>query len=215
MRKLITYLLKLIVACMLVHTHVLYSMKQQAATAPYGGPYLSMSNNMVQNNTNKQDNYNALSFDPKALMSSASSYFGSITKKQIFCTILLSSYATIQITLWYLRAKLRNQQSWSNWKKELSLSDLYAVKRTELAELLKHDFERKYASDFTVGRSTNMLFEHELEQEIEHIQQYVGLVAFLKKWYLGKLFFYDQALYDQAEMRIMRLEYLKSLEQTK
>lgn len=116
--------------------------------------------------------------------------------------IFLSTWAIVQLTILKLENKL-NQNSWSSWKSELELEHFF-IRSNNLVEELKQKIKEKNQNNF----EKSLL---EIEQEKQALNFHNKLVKTINSFWLRKLFWFNNRLFQNNRERLLRLRIIKKL----
>lgn len=122
---------------------------------------------------------------------------------------LVGTYALMQTYLWYIAFKL-SDCTWSEWRKSLSLEELFSFTQSDLAKELLHSIKAHYAHIMDYA-STNpvTLFFKQAEEELQLLKRYQLIANYLNKARLSSIFFYNSELLSSIKDRIQRLQFIK------
>ena len=143
-----------------------------------------------------------------SILSSLSS-FGKI--KLILCSI-----GAGYIVLWYktrsAASAIKNQNSWSQWKNELSFEKLLAMRQDDLGHEIAMAAQRKYLNfkNPTDHITPMVKFCKDVDNEIKKIGRYMTMSKWLKRFYIHKILPVNFNNTQEAQDKINRLTYLKN-----
>ena len=121
----------------------------------------------------------------------------------------MGTYALLQTYLWYIAFKLSDYK-WSEWRKSVSLEELFSFTQSDLAKELLHSIKAHYAHIIDYA-STNpvTLFFKQAEEELQLLRHYQKIADYLSKIRLSSIFFYNSELLGSVKDRIQRLQFIK------
>lgn len=119
-------------------------------------------------------------------------------------------YVTILLRIKYLELKLSNKQSWFQWKGDIALKDLIEADNNRLvSELLIGIRDRYKAEEREKFFLAIVEFFNDVERESKLLGEYFKFCSLLKKMKVGRLFFINEELFNNANERMGRLAFLK------
>lgn len=133
-------------------------------------------------------------------------------KFKISCYGLAAAYCYIFYRLKKLEYALCNDHSWSLWKKQQSLQELYMINDDELINDLLIAIQGRYTNLHNLDDFNTPLtfFIKDVDQEGRSLTLYIKLARRLSMFKIGKLFSINKKLLEEAAQRKERLNYLKS-----
>ncbi|KKP35347.1 MAG: hypothetical protein UR26_C0006G0031 [candidate division TM6 bacterium GW2011_GWF2_32_72] len=132
-------------------------------------------------------------------------------KITIGTVVVIYSYLLWQITS--LNKKIATGTTWSSWKNNLTMKELYQTCHKKLAEELIRDIKLKYmdAKNFENLSASIFAFSSDINKEIKTLKRYNFIVTWIKRFLIGFAFPIQHILCLEADQKIARLEFMKSL----
>ena len=151
----------------------------------------------------------------------ADSINGNSSTNQTFFTkknILYIGAGILGISYIYTYLKIRNaikkleaNNTWSNWKNNLTLEQLQESSKEELLEELENDIKRFYKNNPEIVSTPKAQFEKDLEEEKNIIKSFINLHNNLKKYKIAFFFPIKNEQIKSAQEKLYKLFFISGL----
>jgi len=107
--------------------------------------------------------------------------------------------------------KLEANNTWSNWKNNLTLEQLQESSKEELLEELENDIKRFYKNNLEIISTPKAQFEKDLEEEKNILKSFINLHNNLKKYRVAFLFPIKDEQIKSAQEKLYKLFFISGL----
>ncbi|MBT3455652.1 hypothetical protein HN446_01175 [bacterium] len=134
-------------------------------------------------------------------------------KKKLFIAAILITYLGIFAPLQSTKASIKNNNNWGNWKSEISTEKLLSISNDNLQSELLLAVQQKYTD---LGNPTDEVsplikFNRDIDKELSRLKRFINFSRWIRRLYLGRVFFISESNMAQAQEQINRLAYIKNI----
>ena len=132
-------------------------------------------------------------------------------KAKIACSATIACYCALWYQIHTTNAIVNHQQSWSNWKKHLSMEELLTSPQQTISSELVHAIQSLYIdpenpADFIFPL---IQFSLNIEKEIEALKKQLKIYSWIQRLYCSKLFFINPSDLQDIEAKLTKLFFLQ------